>query len=70
MPFLDRLRPAIALIGVGRGNPYGHPTPAVVERLREAGAAVFRTDQEGQIDVVTDGREVRVKTWNGRRLKR
>jgi competence protein ComEC len=69
-PFLEKVHPAIALIGVGRANPSGHPVPAVIERLQLVGAAVFRTDQEGQIDVVTDGREVRVRTWNGRRYKR
>ena len=45
----------VALIGVGRGNPYGHPVPAVLERLHAAGAEMFRTDLDGQIDVVTDG---------------
>ena len=65
--FLSRLRPAIALIGVGRGNPYGHPAPFVVGRLHDAGAEVFRTDMDGQIDLVTDGRSVDVRTFTGRR---
>ena len=68
--FVEHVRPAIALIGVGRANPYGHPVPAVLERLRQAGTAVFRTDQEGQIEVTTDGREVRVKTLSGRRFRK
>ena len=68
--FIDQLHPAIALIGVGRANPYGHPVPAVLERLHQTGTAVFRTDQEGQIDVIADGREVQVRTWNGRRFQK
>jgi competence protein ComEC len=65
---LQRLRPAIALIGVGRGNPYGHPAPWVLGRLHDVGAEVFRTDLDGQIDVVTDGERIEVKTWTGRRV--
>ena len=60
----------LALIGVGRGNPYGHPVRAVLERLRAAGTAVFRTDHEGQIEVRTDGRKVEARTWRGRRYRR
>lgn len=67
-PFVAALSPAIATIGVGRGNAYGHPVPAVLERYRAIGAQVFRTDQDGQIDVVTDGREVAVQTFTGRRV--
>jgi competence protein ComEC len=65
---LEALRPAIALIGVGRGNPYGHPAPWVLGRLHDAGAEVFRTDLDGQIDVVTDGERIEVSTWTGRRV--
>ena len=53
--FIDALRPRLALIGVGRQNRYGHPVPAVLGRLRDAGAEILRTDLHGQIDVVTDG---------------
>lgn len=68
--FVDEVRPAVALIGVGRGNPYGHPLPAVLARLHGVGAAVFRTDRDGETGVVTDGRVVQVETWTGRRLAR
>jgi competence protein ComEC len=65
-PFLERTRPDLALIGVGRGNPYGHPVPHVLGRLHDIGAEVFRTDQDGQIEVVTDGQSVDVRTFHGR----
>ncbi len=67
--FLNRLRPTIALIGVGRGNTYGHPVPSVLGRLHESGAEVFRTDLDGQVDVVTDGKSVEVRTFTGRKLR-
>jgi competence protein ComEC len=69
-PFLERLRPAVALIGVGRANAYGHPVPAVLDRLHAAGARVFRTDRDGQIDVVTDGHTVSVETFTGTRYRK
>ena len=65
--FLDAVRPSAALISAGRGNVYGHPAPAVTRRLEARGAAVFRTDRDGQIDVITDGRSVEIVTKSGRR---
>ncbi len=45
---LDLIQPKEAIISVGE-NRYGHPHPAVLERLRAHGAAVFRTDTDGDI---------------------
>jgi competence protein ComEC len=55
---LERLRPELALISVGRGNRYGHPSPAVLDRLEASGARVRRTDLEGTLSVQArrDGR--------------
>lgn len=53
--FLEKVRPRIVLISCGRGNPYGHPLTRVLERYRSAGAEIFRTDLDGQIEVVIDG---------------
>jgi len=65
--FIEAVKPAVVVISNGRGNPYGHPVPYVLERYRSAGAQVFRTDQEGQIEVVTDGSSVEMMTFNARR---
>lgn len=67
--WVDRLRPAVVLVSAGRGNVFGHPAPAVLQRYRDAGAAIFRTDQDGQIDVVTNGHYVEVSTFTGRRWR-
>ena len=66
--FITAVKPDVVLISCGRGNPYGHPLPYVLGRYHDAGAEVFRTDQEGQIDVVTDGESLRVETFTGRAL--
>lgn len=42
--FLQATHPEVAIISVGDGNDYGHPSPAVIERLEEAGSRVLRTE--------------------------
>jgi competence protein ComEC len=48
---LERLRPRLAAIEVGRRNLYGHPAAATVRALLHAGAAVVRTDRDGSVRV-------------------
>ena len=52
------------MISLGR-NDYGHPAPATLARLRAHGVAVHRTDLEGTITVVTDGRRMTVRSRDG-----
>ncbi len=54
--FLAAVRPRVALVSVGAGNRYGHPSPAVLRELGEAGATVLRTDLLGSVVLRTDGR--------------
>ncbi|WTD22694.1 ComEC/Rec2 family competence protein [Streptomyces hirsutus] len=49
---VSRLAPRLALISAGRDNSYGHPAPSTVAALRDAGAAVLRTDRGGAIAVL------------------
>ncbi|MFB9566347.1 DNA internalization-related competence protein ComEC/Rec2 [Saccharopolyspora hordei] len=50
--FLSAVRPRTAVISVGDGNSYGHPSPFVVDTLARAGTAVLRTDHEGDIAIL------------------
>ncbi|WP_249374629.1 ComEC/Rec2 family competence protein [Streptomyces sp. I05A-00742] len=50
---LHRVRPRLAVVSAGVGNPYGHPAPRTVAALRAEGAAVLRTDTDGPV-AVTD----------------
>ena len=59
------VRPEVVLVSVGEGNTYGFPGPAFLERCREAGAAVLRTDLHGAVEVRSDGRRLRIKTAAG-----
>jgi competence protein ComEC len=53
---LEAIRPRMAAISVGADNDYGHPATELLDRLAEAGATVWRTDQQGTLSVVLDGR--------------
>ena len=66
--FVEALRPQIAVVSAGRGNHFGHPVPEVLDRYRAAGAEVFRTDRDGAVTLDTDGRDLAVRTFTGRRL--
>ena len=60
---LRELRPAIAVISCGRGNDYGHPTASTLTALRESpGLSLFRTDEDGQVVIESDGRRISVRT--------
>jgi competence protein ComEC len=48
---LERLRPRLAAIEVGRHNVYGHPAATTVRALLAAGARVVRTDRDGSVRV-------------------
>jgi beta-lactamase superfamily II metal-dependent hydrolase len=65
--FLEALAPRVAVVSAGRSNPFGHPAAAVLRRYRQAGADLFRTDQDGAVTVDTDGTSLDVHTFTGRR---
>jgi competence protein ComEC len=46
---LDVLKPKVAVISVGKNNRFGHPTLEVLERLKNSGAEIKRTDEDGEI---------------------
>lgn len=52
---LDEMQPRTALISVGQGNDYGHPTSSTLSHLEDVGARVWRTDLEGDVVVRSDG---------------
>jgi len=46
---------SIAAISVGK-NSYGHPAPEMIQTLEQAGLHVLRTDTEGDIEIISDGK--------------
>ena len=60
--FLNEVNPKIALIGVGRKNKFGHPNQEVLERLKEKGIQIYRTDQNGEIQIIVKN-NLKIKTF-------
>ncbi|NDJ79326.1 MAG: DUF4131 domain-containing protein [Chloroflexi bacterium] len=55
--FLQTIDPQVAVINVGAGNRAGLPDPAVIAHLSAIGdRPLYRTDQDGTVEMVTDGR--------------
>lgn len=52
---LRSAHPRLALVSVGKDNPYGHPAARTVDALRAGGAVVLRTDLDGAIAVTGSG---------------
>lgn len=60
--FLDAVSPAYAVISCGRNNSYEHPHQVVLNRLKAHGVRVFRTDLQGTVRCVSDGKDLRFET--------
>lgn len=60
--WLDYWRPAHAVISAGVNNRYGHPSPEVTARLEESGAAIYRTDLQGEIQLLISRKGYRFQT--------
>lgn len=61
--FLERVKPAYAVLSVGERN-IGHlPNPEIMKRYEQIGTRIFRTDRHGAITVITDGEKIEIKPF-------
>jgi len=58
--FLAAVKPRLAIISVGEDNPYGHPNAELLERLANGGVRVLRTDRDGAVHILMDGKGLEV----------
>jgi competence protein ComEC len=61
--FLAAVHPRVAVISAGEDNPYGHPNAELLERLTSAGVRILRTDRDGAVHVLTDGKQLEVSCF-------
>lgn len=55
--FLKAVAPKVAIISVGKNN-YGHPASTILNRLNSAKVTVYRTDLNGTVTAVSDGKTI------------
>jgi len=58
---LEAVSPRIAVISAGKDNRYGHPSQDVLEILNDYGIRILRTDQLGDIKIISDGQNLSIK---------
>ncbi|MGC1417075.1 MAG: DNA internalization-related competence protein ComEC/Rec2, partial [Candidatus Acidiferrum sp.] len=61
--FLAAMHPSVAVISAGEDNPYGHPNQELLERLENAGVRILRTDRDGAVHVLTNGKDIEVSCF-------
>jgi competence protein ComEC len=55
--FLQAVSPKYAVISVG-SNSYGHPTSAILKKLKSANVTTYRTDLNGTVTAISDGNKI------------
>jgi competence protein ComEC len=58
--FLNKVHPKYAVIEVGKGNSYGHPTATTLSKLQNIGATIYRTDNDGTIIFTSDSKTITI----------
>ena len=58
--FLEAMSPTVAVISCGKGNTYGHPHTEILDKLKENNIKTYRTDKDGTIVIISDGKDWRV----------
>lgn len=59
---LEVTRPSIAVIEVGAKNTYGHPASSAINLLKKYAVRIFRTDQNGTIEIDSNGQAYTLKS--------
>jgi competence protein ComEC len=64
LEFLEKVKPKISIISVGRDNTYGHPSKEVIERIKKIGSSIYRTDKNGAIILKVKNDKIYIHTLN------
>ncbi|MGM9834214.1 MAG: ComEC/Rec2 family competence protein [Bacilli bacterium] len=62
LSFVNNVKPNYAIISVGADNNYNFPVPSIIRRWKNVGATIYRTDENGNIIISTDGNSLKVVT--------
>src|SRR5574344_1656303 len=64
--FLKAVNPSYAVISVGKNNTYNLPKKSVMDRLKKYNISVYRTDEQGNITLTSDGNTINFDKQKGR----
>lgn len=57
---VESVIPELAVISLGKDNKYGHPHAQVLDILNDYGIKVLRTDEIGDIKIISDGQNIKL----------
>ena len=60
--FLKTVSPTAVIFSCGQNNKFGHPHREVVERYEKIGADIWRTDRNGTVTLVCDGKKFEISS--------
>lgn len=61
--FINKIKPQISIIGVGKNNKFGHPNTQTLQTLQSYGSKIYRTDITGEIIIKVNKKgKMRIKT--------
>ncbi len=63
-PFLEKVDPQMAVVSCSRNSRFNFPHPEIIQRYKDLGAGIFRTDLNGAVRLSTNGRQIRINTFN------
>lgn len=61
--FIEKIKPKYAIIGVGEDNKFGHPSDNTIQNLEKANIRIYRTDKMGEIEIKTNGKEIKINEF-------
>lgn len=57
---MKQVSPQYAVIMAGKNNSYGLPKAKILERLNQKNVTIYRTDESGTIEMISDGNQITV----------
>ena len=60
--FIEQVQPKYSVIMVEEDNSYNLPKQETIDKLEEAGSKIYRTNENGTIEITSDGNEIKVST--------
>ena len=66
--FIKAVACRYAIVSAGKTNVFHHPHPSTLQRYKEAGVSVFRTDRDGAVTLTTGGNDLHVNTFINQKI--